>query len=512
MMPQKRLPYQYSGEKSSRELTQYAGVFPFVDLMYKSRLLDSIAKHINVRTDLQGYTAPQMLLACLLLNILGFKSIEHVNYLEADEGLAKLLNYFEKHDLKIYSKFGDKKRWRKKHCREFPSTTTLFNYLKCFHDASTMTNTKAGAYIPPLSDGLRGLLRVLKDLVAFAQKRNPIDVATIDQDATLAPSGNQNARYCYKGYKAYQPMNSYWFEQGVLIHSEFCDGNVPAAFDVLRVLKESLEQLPDTVKTVYFRADGAGYQKEVIRFCDSGKSRFGVIPYAVSAEVSPGLKEAAHSVLEEHWHDLITLDKYGNPIDKQQQWAEIPYVPGWVSHKKSNPDTRFIAIREVLHGDKEKNGQKMANDDSPFPTCTMNSTHYKLFAVATNRYTMPGDKVIHWHRQRCGHSEDLHKEEKNDNACQRIPSKYFGVNAAWWLIMVIAYDLEKIIQSLLPENFQHYHLNKLRREIIALPGKIIHHSRRIIIKLNDNCRSICQTLIVLRQRIMTGGVDPPQVI
>jgi hypothetical protein len=35
-----------------------------------------------------------------------------------------------------------------------------------------------------------------------------------------------------KGYKAYQPINSYWFEQSLLIHSEFRDGNVNAGLDV----------------------------------------------------------------------------------------------------------------------------------------------------------------------------------------------------------------------------------------------------------------------------------------
>lgn len=513
MIPEKSLPYQYSGEKMSRELTQYAGVFPFLDLIYKSGLLDSIAKHVKVRTDTQGYTAPQMLLTCLLLNILGFKCMEDVNHLEADEGLAKLLAYFEQHDLKPYAKVDEQKRWRQKHCREFPSTTTLFNYLKCFHDEKTMEyEVKGEAYIPPLSDGLTGLLAVLKDLVQFAQQKNSIEVATIDQDATLSPSGNQNARYCYKGYKAYQPINSYWFEQGLLIHSEFRDGNVNASLNVLRILQESIKQLPDTVKNVYFRADGAGYQKEVIRFCDSGESRFGIIPYAVSAEVSPGLKEAAMSIDEKYWHDLITTDQYGNPIDKKQQWAEIPYVPEWVSHCESNPNVRYVAIREILQGDNVKNEQKIADHEFPFPTCTMNKTHYKLFSIATNRYMMPGEDLIHWHRQRCGHAEDLHKEQKNDLSCVRMPSKYFGSNAAWWLIMVIAFNLEKIIQSLLPDNLQHCHMNHLREALIALPGKIIHHSRRIVIKLNDNCRAICQTLILLRQRILIGGTDPPQTI
>jgi len=280
---------------------------------------------------------------------------------------------------------------------------------------------------------------------------------------------------------------------------------VPASFDVLRVLKESIEQLPNTVKTVNFRADGAGYQKDLIRFCDSGESRFGVIHYAVSAEVSPGLKEAARSIAEENWHELYNTDSYGNRIYKNQQWADIPYVPNWVAHKKSNPDVRFIAIREGLHDEKR-------TEDShqfPFPTCIMNGTHYKLFAIASNQYDRPGEVLVNWHRQRCGKAEDLHKEEKKDLACQPIPSKYFGFNAAWWLIMVLAFNLEKIIQSFLPEQFQHFHMIRLRRALINISGNIVFHSRRLRIKVNQNCAAICRILIVLRQNILIAGAPPP---
>jgi hypothetical protein len=451
-----------------------------------------------------------MVLSCLLLNILGYKAISHVGYLEADAGLAKLMKHIERHNFKYYLQSKLKIRWRQMHCREFPSVTTLFNYLKCYHDEQTMENHPSGAYIPPLSNGLTGLLRVLKDLVQFAQQKNPVAIATIDQDATISPSGNQNAYYCYKGYKGYQPINSYWFEQGLLVHSEFRDGNVPACFEVLRILKESLEQLPDTVKTVCFRADGAGYQKELIHFCDSGESRFGMIHYAVSAEISAGFKEAAMSIPEKNWHDLTTMDAYGNVLYNGQQWAEVPYVPGWFSHRKSNPVVRFVAIREPWHSD----SQSTKSHELPLPTCEMRSGHYKLFGVASNRYKMPGNELIHWHRQRCGHAEDLHKEQKNDLACLHMPSKYFGTNAAWWLIMVIAFNLEKIIQSLLPEAFQQLHMNTLRKTLINIPAKVVYHSRRLLIKLDDGAKAIRDTLIILRHAMVVGGghPDPPRTV
>jgi len=49
-----------------------------------------------------------------------------------------------------------------------------------------------------------------------------------------------DALFSYKGFKAYQPLNTWWFEQGIVLHTEFRDGNVPAGFEQLRVFKDAL--------------------------------------------------------------------------------------------------------------------------------------------------------------------------------------------------------------------------------------------------------------------------------
>jgi len=60
-------------------------------------------------------------------------------------------------------------------------------------------------------------------------------------DATLSATWKNQALYSYKGDKAYQPLNTYWYERGVILHSEFRDGNVPAGHEQKRVLQEALE-------------------------------------------------------------------------------------------------------------------------------------------------------------------------------------------------------------------------------------------------------------------------------
>ena len=43
--------------------------------------------------------------------------------------------------------------------------------------------------------------------------------ATLDMDATLVETHKRAALYCYKHFKAYQPLNSWWAEQGLIVHS-----------------------------------------------------------------------------------------------------------------------------------------------------------------------------------------------------------------------------------------------------------------------------------------------------
>jgi len=66
-------------------------------------------------------------------------------------------------------------------------------------------------------------------------------------------------------------------------------------------------------------------------------------------------------------------------------------------------------------------------------------SRYKVFGVVSNR-GLPGEEVIHWHRERCGKGEEVHAVMKNDLAGGQLPSGLFGVNAAWWAIVVLAFN------------------------------------------------------------------------
>ena len=94
-----------------------------------------------------------------------------------------------------------------------------------------------------------------------------------------------------------------------MVHSEFRDGNVPAGYEQLRVLKESLECLPPGVSKVMMRSDSAGYQKELLKYCAEGRDeRFGVIEFCVGVNVMSEFRAAVSEVEEEGWHDLYRTE------------------------------------------------------------------------------------------------------------------------------------------------------------------------------------------------------------
>ena len=506
-MPQGNLSYQYQTLKKITPFTRYAGLPLYLDLMYATGLLDAIQQHLQARTGRQGWTDAQLVLSLILLNLIDGHSISDIELLAQDKGLCRLVTYLEQHEFKHSSDSNHPARWRKNKLRTFPSASAIFDFLKRFdapeQDAFRTPNT---AFIPTPKDVLGRLQSLNKILLNFAQQHAPQTIATLDQDATLVPTYKRQALFCYQHFKAYQPLNTYWFEQGLLVHSEFRDGNVPAGFDELRVLKEALQQLPASVKKVYLRTDGAGYQKELLRYCAEGQDeRFGVIEFAISADVNSEFKKAVLTVKEQQWSPLYE-EVNGSFLLTQQEWAEVCFVPNSIGPTKNKSTYRFMAIREPLK-------QVDRNlDEFSFPVLTMKEHPYKLFGIITNRLHLHGDEVIHWHRQRCGKSEELHKTEKEDLAGGRLPSKRFGANAAWWQIMVLAFNLEAILQrQILEDEFKYCHLKRLRRYFINQPAHVIIHGRTLIIRCPDDQTALVQWLVAMRARVLCLGQPPPVV-
>jgi|TARA_B100001971_G_C18220898_1_gene557124 hypothetical protein len=508
-MKQGILPFQYEQEKISTGMTALAGLPPYLDLAQVAGLSGSIERHVRLREEGQGWTDSQMVMSLLLLNLAGGESVDDLRVLEKDEGLCRVLRRVETHGMRRRERRATEKRWRKERRRSVPSPSAVFRYLCGFHDDEEEANRQAHtAFIPAANEALAGLGRVNGDLVAFMQSHLSHKQATLDMDATLVETEKTEALYSYKKYKAYQPLTTYWAEADLIVHSEFRDGNVPAGYQQLRLLKEALAHVPDSIGKVLMRSDTAGYQQDLLKYCaeDDEDKPFGVIEFAVGVDVTSEFKQAVAEVAEEDWQTL-KREVNGRKVPTDQQWAEVCFVPNWIGHSKNSPDYRFIAIREPLRRVPLPGMESQLN--LPIPTMELvDKRWYKVSGVVTNR-ELEGDQLIWWYRQRCGKSEEAHGVLKEDLAAGRLPSGRFGANAAWWGIAVLAFNLNCAMKRFaLGTEWVSKRLKAVRFAFICLPGRVVRRARMLIIRLTRDHPSY-GLLLKARHRILALAHGPP---
>ncbi|RLB53222.1 MAG: IS1380 family transposase [Deltaproteobacteria bacterium] len=513
-MPQTLLPFQYEKDPTRSKFTALGGLPLFLDLMTGLGVVTSLRRNLACKSDMNGWSVSDVVLALILVNLAGGECVEDLDRLNADVGFGQLMDLANRAGYSRQQRRALKRKLAKLKLRKLPSKSAAFRKLEKFHDPQqeqekarrreqARESGKGKSYIQKPNGMLKGLLAVLRHLVAAVQQRSRQTTATLDQDATLVETLKAEALRCYKGYKAYQPLNTYWAEQGLVVHTEFRDGNVPAGFEQLRVLREALENLPEGVEKVYLRSDTAGYQQELLKYCAEGKNeQFGVIEFAVGVDVCDEFKKAVAEVEEDAW---LPLKKQvgGEWVDTGQEWAEVCYVPNWAGYKKNGPRYRYLATREPLR-QLELPGVEQEQRELPFPTMEFGQgdekRKYKVFGVVTNR-DLAGDEVIGWLRKRCGYSEQVHAVMKEDLGGGRMPSGKFGVNAAWWQVMVLALNLSEVMKRLvLGAGWTTKRLKALRFRLIHIGARVVEKGRRLWIRLSRG-EAALELLTRARERI-----------
>jgi len=522
-MTQGVLPFKYEEEKKDFGTTAVAGILLYLDLLKQMNFGQMVSRHVVAKENKQGWSDYRFLLGVMLLNICGGDCVDDITKLENDGGLRRIFK-----NLELRNAFGRRRQklirqWRNGKRNAFPSPSAIFRYLLLFHNAEQEVfrqerqeyEGKSRAFIPLSNRYLLGLCGVNKAMLEFLQLHNRQEVATIDMDATIVASQKEQALYSYKKCKGYQPLNAWWWEQGYMVYTEFRDGNVPAGFEEKRVFSKTLSCLPPGVKKVYLRSDTAGYQHDLLNYCEAGENeRFGRIEFAIGCDVTPEFKKEVFRVAESEWHPIYREVK-GELKETGQEWAEIPFVPNRIGHSKKGPDYRYIGIREELK-QKELPGME-SQMIFPFPTMPMNGKRYKLFGLVTNM-DWEGEALIHWSRKRCGYSEHVHSEMKESFAGGQLPSGKFGANAAWWWMMVMAVNLTSMMKRLalsgLPgsgkvnSNWEGSRMKRIRFWLINIPGRVILEGKDLIVRLTRGHPAF-ELLVNVRKRIAFLGALSP---
>jgi hypothetical protein len=300
----------------------------------------------------------------------------------------------------------------------------------------------------PESEPIRGLQNVVAGQVQhiarlYAQQGQPLRIATVDQDATIIESHKAAALPHYEGGRGYQPMVAMWAEADLVLADEFRDGNVPARQAPLPCVKMAFAALPSDLTGRFFRGDSACHETELIQWLRDparAQEKGGGIGFAISAVMSDGLATSCAQTPEKQWNT------FGVEADGTlRQWAELDYVPTDTYENKHRKPLRYVGLRLL----------------KPQGVLFKDGSDRHHHAVLTN-VDYPGDRLLNWHREKAGTIEHVHDEIKNGLAAAHMPSQRFGVNAAWFKLAVLAYNLASAIKGLCfepeerPARFKRY--------------------------------------------------------
>jgi hypothetical protein len=452
-----RTPFVLDPRPLQEATSPHAGLLS-VSRVYRSLgVPDLIAANLSLRKRQSGFSEAQFIETAALLQVVGGECPEDIHLLGGDECLERGLGYCP------------------------PKATALRGFLERFHDkALEQLRPKREiqkSFIFPASAPVSALQQVQSGLVRRIAKRYEQQgqvqrIATVDQDATLIESHKQAAYSHYEEGRGYQPMVAVWAEADLVLADEFRDGNVPAKQAPLTCAKLAFAALPATVTQRYFRGDSACHEHELLAWLnhpDRAQEPGGRIGFAVSAVLSQSLAQALRKVKEADWRTFGTEDD-----GTLRQWAEVDFVPGEEYEHKDSQPLRYVGLRllkaqGVLFGD---------------------GTDRHFHAVLTNQ-KLEGGALLNWHREKAGTVEHTHDEVKNELGGGHVPSQRFGVNAAWFKIALLTYNLVSAIKGLCLEGEERTaRLKRFRLLVIHIAGRMNRNNCVMGLRLCNNTAAL----------------------
>lgn len=422
-IPHPALNCKLEYSKKAPPLTSFAGLTLLQQTMEAVGLTERM-EQINIKQ--AGYKDSTILQALILLQAAGGQHLSDWERLTAESGFVRCFGLT-------------------------PSVDTLERYLRRTTLVVPHRRSQQGqvGFIAPF-EGLQSQL-----IQRAYQKAGQPPHLTLDLDALLIPTDKDNAQFCYKKHKAYQPMIAYCPELRMILAYEFRDGNVSPAEGYQRLVQRCLDLFDGSV-TFTVRADAAAYNNPFLDYLELNN-----ILYFITAEQSQALKASIKRV--EQWTE-IALNK-----DRTQEIALLDHVPSANSRQQMifrNRTRNYLALRKAKQ---EKQKDLFGN--------------HLYSVIVSNARAQHAADVIKTYRGRCGTVEYCNQQLKAQLGMGVMPSNDFKVNAGWFALGCITHNLLRFMQQfVLPTRFLRMEVHNLRYHLIRAAAQVLKKARRLILR------------------------------
>jgi len=300
---------------------------------------------------------------------------------------------------------------------------------------------------------------------------------TLDIDATEIISGKKDAKWTYKKNQGYMPMVGHIAETGQVVASDFRSGNTPPAKENFEFIQQCEAALPNDCAVKFLRIDAAGYQTNIIRYCDEQQ-----IAYAIRAKLNSMIKHELESLDEGDWSPMF--NRYDEEIKNQQTYRTVNCIGNY-----EQPFTLVIQ-RKRITGQTELELSKDSDEAEQII-----GEKYIYRAIATNRNNLSDSELIHWYNQRAEDSENRIKELKLDFVADVLPCSDFKANALYFTICTLSFNLYALMRMLLPEHLSHHRVTTMRMKLYAMAAKVTKTGREIFVKLQYKNQQLLELVI-----------------
>src|SRR5688572_16881703 len=416
--------YDFEG----RNLTAYGGLLPVATMLEKLGFRQLVEETLTVKRATRVMNMYQFMLAMVMAAYVGFSRLHHLRFLEREPMLTGILSVVR-----------------------LPPQCTFWRFLASLH--------------LNVARQLVEVQRRMRERV-WAAANVQLAAVTLDTDTTVHTLfGNQmGARKGYnpknKGKKSYQPILTFLAETREYISGELRNGDRPTGAQIARHLESVMASLPQTVNTVYARADSGFYCWEAVQAYQDGGAQF-----IVSARKTARLVD-----------ELKAADWKRSPHTDADGQCEFLYQPqGW------GKAYRFLALRYEKEPAPVEQPEQYQLFDTP-------EYRYRVF-VTNMKDALP--LLVWFYNQRAG-AENLIKEANNDAGLAAHPSARWTMNCNHFQLAMLAYNLNCWLmlfnreEQARTEDLQHTTLATARLRFLFLAAKIWRHAGRVGVSYSDH--------------------------
>jgi hypothetical protein len=310
--------------------------------------------------------------------------------------------------------------------------------------------------------------------------RTPEGEVTLDFDSTGVEVYGRNkpgAGVNYQGQLAYQPLICGWAQRGRLLGSELLAGNDSTRGEEPRgLLRRVLGYLPDGHGSISARFDSGFYRVDLLDDCRKHEVRF-----SISVPRSGAMWSALERIGEEAWQPAEGL--------KDAEVAETIYIPtGW-EHEPLRLIVRRVAHQADALSDDPRARRKrtILREQLDLGLSGEADVVYGYSFILTDR-AGEAAAVEHHHRDRAQIEERI-KDAKLGVSLRRLPLSDLEANRVWLHCSTLALNLLALLNELMFGIDPPGHLPRrrqakfVRRMLLCVPARVIHHARRIILRL-----------------------------